>query len=196
VDLAGFDATADGDKIRLTWSTASETGNASFRVQRRVGETTSGGETASGGNGTWEQIGQVEGSGTTTEATSYRFTDANLPYEADWLEYRLKQVDTDGSASYTDPVAVEQSVDELQLLGTYPNPARSQATVRYALPEKQEVTLRLYDMLGRQVRTIAEGRREGRQERQVDVSSLPSGRYFLRLQAGGQTRTQKLTVVQ
>jgi hypothetical protein len=190
VEMAGFDATVDGDRVRLSWTTASETGNAGFRVQRRVSDGENGGE------GEWAQVGRVDGSGTTTEARSYRFTDADLPYEADALTYRLKQVDTDGSSALSDPVTVERSVDEVELLGTYPNPAQSRATVRYALPEKQEVTLRLYDMLGRQVQTVLNEEQAGRHQRTLDVGSLPSGVYFLRLQSDGQTRTQKLTVVQ
>jgi hypothetical protein len=86
-------------------------------------------------------------------------------------------------------VTVERGAEEVELLGTYPNPARQQATIRYALPEKQEATIRLYDVLGRRVRTVLNGRT-------LDVGALPSGVYFLRLQAGGQTRTQKLTIVQ
>jgi hypothetical protein len=189
VEMAGFEATVDGDKVRLSWTTASETGNAGFRVQRHVGEPESGRE------GTWEQVGRVDGSGTTTEAQAYRFTDADLPYEADALTYRLKQVDTDGNASYTDPVTVERSVDKVELLGTYPNPAQSHATVRYALPETQEVSLRLYDVLGRQVQTIVRAEQEGRHKRRVDLSELSSGVYFLRLQSDGTVQTQKLTVV-
>ena len=84
----------------------------------------------------------------------------------------------------------------VQLLGTYPNPVGQQATLRYALPERQDVEVRLYDVLGRQVRTVVRGTREGRQEQTLDVSGLPSGVYFLRLQSDGQVRTQKLTVVQ
>ena len=182
--------TVDGDAVQLSWQTASETGNAGFRVQRRVGEAENGRE------GTWEQVGRVEGSGTTTEAQSYRFTDADLPYEADALTYRLKQVDTDGTENFSDEIVVERGVTEVQLLGTYPNPARSQATVRYALPDKQEATIRLYDVLGRRVRTVVSGEQEGRHEQRLDTSRLSSGVYFLRLEAGGQVRTQKLTVVQ
>ncbi|WP_259066648.1 T9SS type A sorting domain-containing protein [Salinibacter ruber] len=72
---------------------------------------------------------------------------------------------------------------------------QSQATVRYTLTKQQEVTVRLYDALGRQVRTVLNEEQAGRRERTLDVGSLPSGVYFLRLQSNGQTRTQKLTVV-
>lgn len=54
--------------------------------------------------------------------------------------------------------------------------------------------LRLYAALGRQVRTVVQAEQEGRHERTLDTS-CPSGVYFLRLRAGGQTRTRKLTVV-
>jgi hypothetical protein len=86
-------------------------------------------------------------------------------------------------------------VSEVQLLGTFPNPARQQATVRYALPDRQEVELQLYDVLGRQVRTVVSAPKAGRHERTMDVGRLPSGVYFLRLQSDGEIRTQKLTVV-
>ena len=186
VELAGLKATADGEKARLTWQTVSETGNAGFEVQRKAGQ--------SG----WEQVGFVESKasgGTTTETQSYRFTDRSLPYEAERLEYRLRQVDTDGSASYSDSVTVERTVDEMELLGTYPNPAQSRVTVRYAIPEPQDISVRLYDVLGRRVRTVIRGEQSGRHKRQVDLSGLASGVYFLRLSAEGQMRTQKLTVV-
>ena len=91
---------------------------------------------------------------------------------------------------------VDRDVTEVELLGTYPNPARQRATVRYALPEVQDVTVQLYDVMGRQVRTVTDGKQEGRQEQRLDVRGLPSGIYFLRLQAGNEMRTQKVTVVQ
>jgi hypothetical protein len=186
--MAGFDATVSGEAVRLTWQTASETNNAKFQVQRRTGEG------ANGREGAWTTVGSVDGSGTTSQAQSYRFTDENLPYEADRLTYRLRQVDTDGSASLSETITVERGVTEVQLLGTSPNPAQQRATVRYALPEKQKASIRLYDVLGRQVRTVVSSTQEGRHQRALDVGALPSGVYFLRLRAGGETRTQKLTI--
>ena len=189
VELAGFDATVDDGAVQLSWATASETGNAKFQVQRHMGER------VNGRKGAWTTVGSVEGAGTTSQAQSYRFTDGDLPYEADALTYRLRQVDTDGSAHLSETITVERGVTEVQLLGTSPNPAQQRATVRYALPEKQKASIRLYDVLGRRVRTVANSAQEGRHQRTLDVGSLPSGVYFLRLRAGGETRTQKLTIV-
>ena len=191
VELSGFDASVDGrDAARLTWTTASETNNAGFEVQRKAADEP---ETA------WTEINFVESKapgGTTEKPQRYRFTDEDLPFAADGLEYRLRQVDLDGTAELTDAVSIERTVEEIELRKTFPNPARSQATVRFAVPERQEVTLHLYDVLGREVRTVQQGETEGRRELQVDLSGLASGVYFLRLRAGGQTRTQKITIVQ
>lgn len=188
VELAEFAAQLDGNEVHLSWQTASETDNAGFRVQRRT-------EDAS-----WTTLDQVGGTGTTVETQSYRYTDADLPYEANTLTYRLKQVDTDGSINYSEPMTVERGIEKVELKGTYPNPARQRATVRYALPGKtgsaQHVTIRLFDVMGRQVKTLVDDKRTGRHKQRVDVSTLSSGVYFLRLQTQGKTRTAKLTVVQ
>jgi putative ubiquitin-RnfH superfamily antitoxin RatB of RatAB toxin-antitoxin module len=187
VELAGFEATVDEGTVRLTWQTASETGNARFEVQRRAD--------AKRGEGAWTAVGSVEGSGTTTEAQRYQFADEDLPYEANQLDYRLRQIDLDGSTQFSKTVTVERSVGEVELLGTYPNPVQSRVTVRYAVPERQEVTIQLHDMLGRKVRTLVRSEKTGRHKHRVDVENLASGVYFLRLQAEGKMRTQKLTLV-
>lgn len=70
-----------------------------------------------------------------------------------------------------------------------------QATLRYAVPGRQEVKIHLYDVLGRKVQTVVNGKKEGRHKTQLDVSRLASGVYFLRLRAEDATKTQRLTVV-
>jgi hypothetical protein len=81
-------------------------------------------------------VGRVEGAGTTSEAQSYRFADADFPSAADTLLYRLKQIDTDGSTYYSETITVaRRRPARLHLLGTAPNPARRRTTVRYAVPE-------------------------------------------------------------
>ncbi len=186
VELAAFEARRNGATVHLVWQTVSETNNASFHVQRR---------SASASASSWTTVGQVEGSGTTSQSQSYQFTDADQPYAADSLTYRLQQIDTDGSVQSLGTITVRRTTAPLQLLGTSPNPARNRVTVRYALPAGASGTLQLYDVMGRQVRTVAANESAGRHEEMLDVSGLAGGIYFLRLSAGDKTQTQKMTVV-
>jgi hypothetical protein len=108
----------------------------------------------------------------------------------------LKQVDADGSTQFTDPVSVAIGApDQLDLRTPFPNPGRNRITVQYAVPTQQPVSVVLYDVLGRRVRTIAQGPVEGRRERSVDVSGLSSGTYILRLRGREGVDTERLTVV-
>lgn len=201
VEMAGFEASVNQEEVRLTWQTVSETKNSGFEVQRRVREArASGTGTDAGEDGTaeWTKVGFVESNadgGSATEPQSYRFTDEDLPYEVDELSYRLRQVDLDGTESYSETVTVERGVRQLELLGSFPNPARGHTTIRFAVPDGQAVTLRIYDVLGREVRTLLREQTEGRHEQTIDLSGLPSGTYFLRLSTEEQTRTEKLTVM-
>jgi hypothetical protein len=198
VELATLTATLDGPSpaeasVRLRWRTLSERQNDGFRVQRAGGSAD-----ASSSSVDWTTIGQVDGAGTTSERRTYRFTDDNLPFGAERLRYRLVQVDADGSTEPTDPVAVRRSGPErVRLRPPTPNPARQQATLRFAVPDGQEEALMLtiHDALGRQIRTI-EPQSSGRRHRmQVDVGAWPSGAYFVRLRAGPTVRTERLVVV-
>jgi hypothetical protein len=191
VELTAFTASTSGESVDLTWSTASETNNAGFEVQRQAEE------------GGWERVGfrrsQAEG-GTTTEPLRYRFTDTMLPYAADSIRYRLRQVDVDGTSSLSAPIAIARSAPgRLQLLGTAPNPARQRFVVRYAVPEasaiNEDIRLRLYDVLGRQVRSVEASGKAGRHEQRLEVKGLASGTYLLRLSTGVQSVTRKITVV-
>jgi hypothetical protein len=194
VELVAFRAAVTGDAIRLSWQTLSETNSDRFEVQRR------GGPRSADAAGTWATIGTVRAAGNASGPVDYRFTDTRLPYAADEVVYRLRQVDVDGTGSLSDEVRVARGVvSRLEMLAAFPNPARTAATVRLAVPDAlgpaTDVQLALYDVLGRRVRAVSIGERRGRQEVHVDVNGLASGVYFLRLEAGGQNRTQRITVV-
>ncbi|MFO8100391.1 MAG: T9SS type A sorting domain-containing protein, partial [Salinibacter sp.] len=190
VELAGMEATTGEESVRIEWQTAAEENNAGFAVERRAG---------SGDESDWTELGFVKSAaegGTTDRPQAYRFVDEDLPYEADRLAYRLRQVDADGTTETFAPVEVERGVQTLQLEKVVPTPASGQATVRLAVPEKQEVRVAVYDLLGRSVRTVAEGPMEGREEVTVDLGGLSSGTYFVRLTAEGEVQTRRLVVVQ
>ena len=99
VELADFEATASEETVTLSWRTLTETNNAGFDIERRIGE-----------SGAWTSLQRITGAGTTTEAQTYRFTDTALPYAADALTYRLRQVDVDGTESFSDAVTVTRSL--------------------------------------------------------------------------------------
>jgi hypothetical protein len=100
-----------------------------------------------------------------------------------------------GTEAYVEGKASEVLPDEVQLT-SYPNPVRQQGTLEYALPKEAKVTLRVYDVLGRRVATLATGTKEaGTHTVSLKTETLSSGVYFGRLQAGNRTVTQKITVV-
>jgi hypothetical protein len=194
VELSEFDAIPDGDdSVSLTWTTASETGNAGFRIQRKVEDESRGHES------TWTTVGFVESKasgGTTTEPQSYQYTAGDLSVGTH--QFRLKQVDLDGSSQVHGPISVDvQMRESLKLTAPAPNPVSSTATLSFAVKEQAEATVAVYDMLGRQVSTLFEGRPTPGESTRVrlDTGSLPSGSYIIRLRADGQTRSQRITVV-
>jgi hypothetical protein len=206
----GPGGTPDNDpSVVLTWRTASETGNAGFELQRlaRGGDASGDGASTEGGanGGGWTTVGQVEGAGTTTQPQRYRFVDERLPFGAERLAYRLRQIDVDGSATITDSVVVERRGPEGLVLGPpAPNPTGSEAAVRVGLPSGAEGTagaegparLRLFDLMGRLVRSYRISTGDPRQVVRVGVYGLTSGTYLLRLEGpAGSVRSRRLTVV-
>ncbi|PSQ85285.1 MAG: hypothetical protein BRD40_00460, partial [Bacteroidetes bacterium QS_1_65_9] len=93
-------------------------------------------------------------------------------------------------------VGLQSVPEEFALKKPYPNPARGQATLAYALPEQSEVRITVYDVLGRRVATLVEGRKKaGTYRATLEASQLPSGTYFARVRAEGFRQTRRLTVV-
>ncbi len=174
VELTSFVGTAKGNRVELVWKTASELNNDRFEVER------------SRDNITFTKIGFVRGSGTTTEAKEYRFVDEQVSGN---LYYRLKQVDFDGAFAYSPVIEVRVAPPtEFALEQNYPNPFNPTTAIRYQLPVNSDVKLEVYDVLGKKVATLVNGRQEaGIYTYTLNASTLSSGVYFYRLQAGGAT---------
>lgn len=185
VELLDFDGRTDDSVPVLTWSTASETQNAGFHIERRESESR------------WKAVGFIDGAGTTAEPQTYQYRDESLPFGADKPSYRLRQVDYDGSSTYSSEIIIKRSPPSaLVLHGAFPNPARSQITLRYEVVKAGPIRVELFNILGKKVRTVLSGKQtSGRHEQVVDVSRLASGAYFLRLTSDGDTKVKKLTIV-
>ena len=183
VELTSFTADVIDDAVVLNWSTATETNNSGFEIQRKAE------------NRQWEKVGFITGSGTTTESRLYSFTDNSVNNGI--YSYRLKQIDYDGSFEYSDVVEVEVTAPiEFALHQNYPNPFNPSATINYKISELSNVTLKVYDVLGNVIETLVnEEKQSGIYNVEFDATGLSSGIYLYRLQAGNFIETKKMLLL-
>jgi hypothetical protein len=182
VELVSFSANASGSKIKLSWITASELNNRGFEVERSI-------------NGNFEVIGFVAGRGTTTEKQSYSFIDNNPA--AGIIRYRLKQIDFDGTYSYSSVIEVDfKTPTTFDLAQNYPNPFNPTTTIRYSIANAVNVSLVIYNTLGEEVMTLVNNQftEPGVYNVVFDASNLASGTYIYRLTAGDFVMTKKMVL--
>jgi len=87
-------------------------------------------------------------------------------------------------------------VSTFSLAQNYPNPFNPSTNISYTVPSHQFVSLQVYDVLGRKVATLVnETKDAGTYSVRFDASSLPSGVYLYRLQAGSYSETKKLLLM-
>lgn len=150
----------------LTWATASEVNSARFEVQR------------SSTGSSFTALGSVAAHGSSSVSHTYTWLDASLPAGATTLYYRLRQVDVDGSSTYSPVRSVR--LERTAGLALYPNPgqaattlggAASYAPVRIFTPLGGLVAATTADATGTALLTLP--------------STLPTGVYVVR--AGTQT---------
>jgi hypothetical protein len=173
VELKYFTAEKLSEKVLLKWSTATELNNKGFEIERLF---------VSNFNNKWERIGFVEGKGTSTQQQYYQYYDeVNIPGT---YKYRLKQIDFDGSFTYSDEIMIEVILsDKFILYQNYPNPFNPITTISWQSPIGGRQTIKLYDFLGREIETIVDGYYEAGKHSTFYIinSTLPSGVYFYQL---------------
>ncbi len=198
VELTAFTARPDGPAaVALAWATASETASAGFAVEHAAPGAAPGAVpgAAPGASG-FTEIGFVEGAGTTTEARRYAFRADGLAPGTH--RFRLRQVDLDGTATRSAPVAVEVApAARLVVTAPYPNPARARTTLTVTVPTTQRVTAAVYDVLGRRVAVLHDGPLAGPDAHRLtlETAGLPSGVYLVRVTTPNAATTRRVTVV-
>ncbi len=187
VELTTFSASYESGNVLLQWTTATESNNAGFDVERKVNSNELG-------SGDWVKIGYVEGAGTTTEPQNYSFID-NSVSTGNYF-YRLKQIDFDSNFKYSATVEVNIYPKEFELSQNFPNPFNPSTKIRFAVPEKSQVKLALYDILGRELEVIFNDElNPGVNEVEFNGSNLPSGIYLVKMEADNYQKTIKMTLL-
>lgn len=186
VELTSFNVSALGKNVQLRWNTATETNNAGFEVER-----------SEGGMNNWTKVDFVDGHGTTNVPQSYSYIDSKVT--AGTYSYRLKQIDRDGKFEYSNTVEVNVGLtaEDFHLSQNYPNPFNPSTKIQFAVRQSEFVSLKVYNALGQEVKTLFNGIAEANTLHKVefDGSSLPSGVYFYSLKTKDRHEVKKLSLM-
>jgi len=182
VELTSFSATGAKNGVKLDWATATETNNKGFEIQRSYDKVA------------YLTIAFVNGNGTSTASHEYSYVDTKGSGKT---FYRLCQVDFDGTSKYSKVVEVgELAPASFELSQNFPNPFNPVTNIKYSVASAQQVTLKVFNVLGKEVATLVNEKKEvGTYSIDFSALNLASGTYIYRLQAGAFVQTKKMVVL-
>jgi hypothetical protein len=182
VAFHSFNYSFNDNSITLQWQTSSEINNSGFEIERSYDGVL------------FRKIGFVKGNGNTTEPQQYTFTDKHTTN----CFYRLKQIDYNGTSNYSDLIEVKENLEVagLSLVQNFPNPFNPVTKIEFALPEQSDITLKVYDILGKEVAILASGNyTAGRYTVPFDGTNHASGIYFCEMKAGAHKSIIKMILI-
>ncbi len=173
VELSVFSAMMEEDYVLLEWQTESELNNAYFMVQRSAdGER-------------FEDLYEVAGAGTTVEPQYYYHID-EMPL-AGKSYYRLKQVDFDGTSSYSDIKVIENN--NYSDVSIFPNPVKASFTLEINTPRDENLSIEIFDVAGHRLHFENQMVQEGNNQLSFDSQHLAHGIYFMKIYNGKDIQT-------
>ena len=180
VELDHFAVNSHGNSITLFWSTASETNNYGFTIERKKAKDID--------DEGWIKIGFVKGSGTTAQSHNYHLVDTSVP--SGKYIYRLKQIDFDGTVHLSVEIEAEIIIpNEYILEQNHPNPFNSSTVIRYRIPRESWVNISIYNLLSQKIKTLVD-EQKGAGDYSIhwdgfdsSANEAPNGVYFYRLEA-------------
>ena len=181
VELSSFSAVILENRIKLKWRTETEVNNYGFEILRQAQDDE------------WDLLGFVEGHGNSNSPKEYNFLDSEVN-SAGTYSYRLKQIDNDGTYEFSKTIEVNfGSPINFELSQNYPNPFNPSTTISFNLPESGKVILKIYNVIGKEIKTLVEGYKEaGIYTVNFNAEELASGMYLYSLSTNGFTETKKM----
>ena len=187
VELVAFECKIMQSYILLNWSTATETNNNGFEIQR------------SSENESWYTLGFVKGHGSSQVKNNYSFKDVNANSVNGYnISYRLKQNDFNGKSFYSNTISINKNSipNSFALLQNYPNPFNGGTVIKFSIPDAADVSLILYDVTGKEIKVLASGNLStGQHQVSIgvkDFEKLTSGVYLYKLSAPGYSAVKKM----
>ncbi|MBI2417761.1 MAG: S8 family peptidase [Ignavibacteriales bacterium] len=171
VELVSFTAEKTSGATILKWSTATEKNNRGFFIESSIDKIK------------WVQLDFVEGNGSTTKISSYKYSDSRKD-NGGMVYYRLRQVDFDGTISLSKTIETGIFSKEYFLSQNYPNPFNPSTTIEYHVAYEGNVVLKVFNIMGSEVKILVNGvKSAGTYSVQFDAGDLPSGMYCYSLEA-------------
>jgi len=163
VEWLNLDAVKTGPSIvRIDWRTSQEINNDRFEIEKKTSQ------------GTFTTIGTVSGNGTTDQISTYTFTDRGTM--AEYVYYRIKQIDLDGTFEYSKTLEVKFK-QVTQEVNVYPNPAANQLNLTTYFQGKHR-----YKILSLSGHIIQTGTYDNTfQTERINIAPLKSGRYLIQI---------------
>jgi len=171
VSITKFSGVRKGNENLLVWTTASESNNKGFEIQHSSTENN------------FLPIIFIESkatNGNSATILNYQFTD-NKPYAGNTF-YRLKQIDINGKASYSNIISIKgDKISKLVITDIYPNPASKLLNMTIASPTDENVQLVITDITGKILQKQAAQLNTGNNNLHLQVDALASGTYMLQV---------------
>ncbi|MBC8147485.1 MAG: DNRLRE domain-containing protein [Bacteroidetes bacterium] len=178
IELLSFSARQENENVRINWSTASETNNDFFTIERSIDAQN------------FEILKTFAGAGNSNEIINYSEIDEfpliGISY------YRLKQTDFNGDYSYSEIVAVENLTDNLNLkiLNAYSNPNSINFTVLN--PNLEDLSFEVFNILGEVLISTKVDYVIEKSKVVVSAEGLSHGIYFIKLSGDKETIVEKV----
>jgi hypothetical protein len=195
VQMSEMKATASSKQgIVLSWATESEVNSSGFHVWRSERESSD-----------YARISTalIPSHGNSSARNEYSFTDANVKGGLTYW-YKIEEVSTAGESRFNGPISVlgmDRIPDKFALSQNYPNPFNPETKFSYDLPEDSKVGIRIYSLLGKEMKTLEDGQKsaghytltwDGKDNLDRMVSS---GIYFIQMQAGNFSSVRKIMFI-
>lgn len=170
IELLSFDAQRINQaQVKLDWATASEINNRGFDIERMLDHET-----------VFQKVGFVDGYGNSSNTINYNHYDDNSYPNVSY--YRLRQVDFDGTVSYSEIRAVSGTGAHIDPVTLYPNPVKNSVNVRFGnlSATQNSARVRVLDMRGALVQEFS-ANIAAYQSFSIDTEAFASGSYLVEI---------------
>jgi hypothetical protein len=184
VNLLSFEAIIKNEIVVLQWKTATELNNKGWEIEKINLNSTN--------PFVWQKMGFVAGNKESNTVKSYAFEDKDVVNNQVY-QYRLKQIDLDGTVKYSTIITVRIGKSRIELISIYPNPVKTIANIQLSISEFTKTKIELFNINGQLVQIILnEQLSSGIHHKTISLVNLVAGKYILRIETNKEVITKEI----